>query len=408
MTAWWYSENEKKSGPIEHDDLKSLILSGKIGPRTLLWKEGMESWLHLDDIDELKVAVPPPLPLTQSKDPLTYSFAYRVSRLFARNFDLFWESSVVGFILGAVLGRYSSSFVEWINGPGASQLFWMLCIPIALILDAAVYRVVGNTPGKAFLGLKVGLLDSTPLNFGQYLSRNFSMWVSGLALGFPLINFFTMARQSYRLDKGLQTSYDESTEYRVRAKHIGWVRKLVFIIAFTGFIAVVTGFDSKEQTAQREESLNGTSENYSWTNPTTGLSATINSQWKNSIETNPDGQQTYMFSERTGRAVVILGVEHAPGFSLDNYVQAFRKTVAMNMRFTDSGRYFDRSGRKSWEGSGEIVGSKNDRLDVQVVLIDDAFWRMVTVQAQPYEYSDPLVKQLQTEIWNSVFQFKHE
>ena len=115
------------------------------------------------------------------------------------------EVLLVSFVLGAVLGLYPASFVEWINKPGAGPLFSIFCLPIALAVDALLYRVVGNTPGKALLGLRVGTLDGKPLSLGQYLNRNFSVWVSGLALGFPLINLFTMAYQSRRLHRGQQS-----------------------------------------------------------------------------------------------------------------------------------------------------------------------------------------------------------
>lgn len=406
MTAWWYAEKDKKTGPLEQGDLTRLIQSGKIGSRTMLWKEGMGSWPPLDEIEELqalKPAVPPPLPPKVSSDPLTYPMATRWPRFFARIFDVWWEILLVSFVLGAVLGLYSAGFVEWINGPGASQLFGILCLPVALVLDAAIYRLIGNTPGKSLLGLKVGRLDALPLSFSQYLGRNISMWVRGFALGFPLFNLFTMAHQSGRLGKGQQASYDESTGYRVRAKPIGWMRKSVFGVAFFGLFVVMTALNRIEQAAQRDAILSSASETYSWANPITGVSTKIDSRWRNSAQPNADGQQIYMFTERADRAGVILGIEHAPGFTLDNYVQAFRKSTVSNMRFADGGRYFETSGKESWQGFGAMLDSTSNRLDVQVVKVGDTYWRVVTIQTMPYAYSDQLVTQLQAELWGTIF-----
>lgn len=241
MTAWWYAEKEKKSGPLDVEELKQLLQSGKINPNTMLWREGMDTWQPFAEIDELQMlmaAVPPPLPSKTNPDPLSIPLATRWPRFFARIFDVWWEILLVSFVLGATLGRYSAGFVEWLNGPGASQLFGILCLPIGLIVDASVYRLIGNTPGKALLGLKVGTLDGRALSFSQYLGRNFSIWTRGLALGFPLINLFTMARQSGRLGKGQQASYDETTGYRVRARPIGWIRKVGFGLAFAGVFSL--------------------------------------------------------------------------------------------------------------------------------------------------------------------------
>ena len=68
MTAWWYAEHDKKVGPADIDELKRLLETGRIGLKTVLWREGMEAWRPLDEIDELstlKGAVPPP---STSKD----------------------------------------------------------------------------------------------------------------------------------------------------------------------------------------------------------------------------------------------------------------------------------------------------------------------------------------------------
>lgn len=406
MTAWWYVDKDKKIGPIEIDELKRLLQSGKVGPNTMLWHEGMDAWrplVQVDELNELKAIVPPPLPPKANPDPLSYSLATRWPRFLARIFDMWWETLLISLILGAVLGRYSASFVEWLNGPGASQIFGILCLPIALVFDALLYRVVGNTVGKALLGLKVGTLDGKSLSLAQYLNRNFRMWASGLALGFPLINLFTMANQSARLNKGQQASYDEATGFRVRSKPLGWVRKTAFGFAFVGLFLIMVVLRTMEQTTQREDILSTIQKNYSWENPLTRLAANIDSRWKPSAQPNGDGQQIYMFSERADHAVVILGVEKGPGYALADYVSAFQKSTATNMRFSDGGRFFEREGRQTWQGNGSImVDSTSNRLNVQIVQIDSAFWRVVTIQTMPYDYSDALVGQLHAALWGTV------
>ncbi len=64
MTAWWYSDKDKKTGPVETDELKRLLQTEKIGCKTMLWHEGMEAWISLEEVEELnglKAAVPPPI-----------------------------------------------------------------------------------------------------------------------------------------------------------------------------------------------------------------------------------------------------------------------------------------------------------------------------------------------------------
>lgn len=405
MTAWWYVDKDKKIGPIETDELKRLLQSGKVGVKTMLWHEGMDSWRPLNEVDELnglKGVVPPPLPPKTDPDPLSYPLATRWPRFFARTFDVWWEILLIALILGAVLGRYSASFVEWINGPGAGQLFAIICLPIALILDALLYRVVGNTPGKALLGLKVGTLNGQSLSLVHYLSRNFSLWAGGLAFGIPLINLFTMAHQSGRLGKGQQASYDETTGFRVRSSPSGWVRKTAFGFAFAGLFVVMAVLNTMEQSDQREARLSVAQKNYSWENPVTQLTAKIDSRWKHSTQQNNEAQQIYMFTERADQAVIVLGVEQALGYALDDYVRAFQKSTSSNMRFSDGGRFFERGGRHTWQGTGSMVESTSNRLNIEVVQIGSAFWRVVTIQAMPYDYSDAFIEQLHVALWGTV------
>lgn len=170
--------------------------------------------------------------------------ATRWARFFARVFDLWCEGFLSPYILIAASYYYSADYVEWIKKVPL-VLFSILCLPHALFLDAFLYRVFGNTPGKALLGLKVETLDRKPLSFRQYLNRNYSMWVSGLSLGIPLFYLCTMAYQYLRIgQKGQQASYDQSWEYRVRAKPIGWSRKLIFSFLFVGMFLIITVLNS--------------------------------------------------------------------------------------------------------------------------------------------------------------------
>jgi hypothetical protein len=87
---------------------------------------------------------------------------------------------------------------------------------------------------------------------------------------------------------------------------------------------------------------------------------------------------------------------------LDDYVRAFQESTVANMRFSDGGRFFERDGRQAWQGSGSMVDSTNNRLNVQVVQVGPTFWRVVTIQTMPYDYSDALVGQLHAVLWSTI------
>jgi hypothetical protein len=124
----------------------------------------------------------------------------------------------------------------------------------------------------------------------------------------------------------------------------------------------------------------------------TRISATINSRWKCSAETDDDGH-IFTFSEPTDHAVVVLAVEEVPGYILADYVPAFRK-AATDMHFADDGRFTETDRVPSWQASGNIIDVGTNRLNVQILQVGSAFWRTITIQMMPYVYSDPFVKDL--------------
>ena len=117
--------------------------------------------------------------------------------------------------------------------PGTPPLFFaFMTLPMALILDAALYPLVHTSPGKALLGLRLVRKDGSRLSAWQYLERNLSLWASGLAFGLPIIFLFTLVRQSFRLGKGRAASYDEDSGFEVRASPPSPTRKAAFGVLF--------------------------------------------------------------------------------------------------------------------------------------------------------------------------------
>ena len=56
MERMWYyakSGSSQKEGPISENDLKSIISTGQLTSRDLVWSEGMKNWVTLDHVPEL-------------------------------------------------------------------------------------------------------------------------------------------------------------------------------------------------------------------------------------------------------------------------------------------------------------------------------------------------------------------
>lgn len=54
---WYYADQGKQTGPVTQDQIEQLVRDGKIQPETLVWREGMATWLPYRDV----TAAPPSL-----------------------------------------------------------------------------------------------------------------------------------------------------------------------------------------------------------------------------------------------------------------------------------------------------------------------------------------------------------
>jgi predicted Zn finger-like uncharacterized protein len=64
QAIWFAMLQGKQIGPLTRGDLAGRATSGEVGPRTYLWKEGMDSWQRARDVAELSALFP--LPVTPS------------------------------------------------------------------------------------------------------------------------------------------------------------------------------------------------------------------------------------------------------------------------------------------------------------------------------------------------------
>ena len=61
---WWYSLNNEQKGPVSEEQLNLLGDQNFISSNTLVWKEGLESWIKFSDMNAPAEVAPqrPPLP----------------------------------------------------------------------------------------------------------------------------------------------------------------------------------------------------------------------------------------------------------------------------------------------------------------------------------------------------------
>jgi predicted Zn finger-like uncharacterized protein len=67
---WFAMLHGKQTGPLTRADLAGRAASGEVGPRTYLWKEGMDSWQRAREVPELVALFPQPLEPSIPAPPL--------------------------------------------------------------------------------------------------------------------------------------------------------------------------------------------------------------------------------------------------------------------------------------------------------------------------------------------------
>ena len=413
---WWYARMDERVGPVDTDALKTCLQAGVIDADSLVWKEGFAEWAPIRDVDELTPllrSVPPPLPgpAAQSVRPapvamsdideaalppasgatrerestagattpaadVTAPRTGRWRRYWARMFDIWWESILVTGVLLAVLVAWSPAGGKVPGDYLSPYVLGVAVLPLALLLDVAVFGVFGNTPGKALLGLHVTDEQGSALRTGQYFGRNVGVWMSGLCLGLPLASFFSLVYQAHNVGKTGHTSYDEATGYQVLRARTGVFKPALFVF-LAGCVIVVAGIlaavgkellaAGPESTAQRaghrrpasdvasarSSSRTAAVDDTSATGDTRCDSLFVGARTPTFVNAKLETRTTYLCW--TGFAVMYSGVTRTPLWSAEHVTAAGLASsppdVETRQHAADQLPASDRTGASDFEGS---------------------------------------------------------
>jgi hypothetical protein len=353
--------------------------------------------------------------------PVAPALGISVCRCFARLFDLGWEAGALGAAVALLLGAHCRAFSVWLSEPGNPALFAMLCLPVAMVVDASVYYVAGNTPGKALLGLKITTLDGGRLSWPAYVRRNLAVWARGLGCGIPLVSLIAMWRRAREASVGADVSYDMKTGHQVSAAPIGVVRKMAFGVLSVGLVAVAVapppvrpaggpqgGHPSPPAVAMAAPSPVDKKgalpppRASSWINPMTGGSATLDGLWRRSSFAAADRGTVYSFSARDGHTTVLFAAQDAPAVSMGDYVLAYLRgnAFAMNLSPPDAVDHAD--GIDTWTADGHLNAKPAVAIHVELRHIGASYWRMVVMRSPRVPLADEGVGRLVQRLWATV------
>lgn len=125
---------------------------------------------------------------------------------------------------------------QWI--PFTIHEYWIpfeffLWIPVEAILLATW----GTTPGKFFLKTKMRVGKKTRFDWMGAFRRSFAVWVRGLGMGIPVINFFCLVTAYNKLKIFQITSWDQEDHVVVTHYPIGkWRIYVASGIAILGIL----------------------------------------------------------------------------------------------------------------------------------------------------------------------------
>jgi tetratricopeptide (TPR) repeat protein len=66
---WFYSQGDKRLGPVELDPLVEMIVTGQLPASTLVWRHGLGEWIAAGNVPEIAGHLPPPLPGASDAKP---------------------------------------------------------------------------------------------------------------------------------------------------------------------------------------------------------------------------------------------------------------------------------------------------------------------------------------------------
>lgn len=400
MSTWYYvSDSQERQGPIGDDELKGLIDAGVVTRDTLVWQPGFDGWRAAGDaLGSVFTVLPPPVPSSAppspprpaqaqaqeepaivaevsppapSEMPIT-SFqvpplARAWPRFWARVIDMWGLGMLLAFGVGAGAAAFSPKLSLQLATMNSTALGLML-LPLTGILIALIMTVVGTTPGKALLGVRViDIADGNRLFF--YLGREFKVWLFGLGAGIPIIALFTQIAQYKKVAKGEPAGYDGGNA-SVEGNTSGFRLTLGVIAAIALFMTVIV-----LETADRE-AKRAAEATQLWTNPVTNRKATISGGW-NASELQTNSGRAFYFHSPSLLAEAVLGYENlgSSNYAVQDYATALEGAITSDVKLTSEWSPTTVNGLPALKASATAVNQKDTNIEVIVTLEGGNAWR---------------------------------
>lgn len=397
---WWYLKEESKYGPVEkkgpfsESELGDLLVAGTLTRSSRVWKPGRKEWVAIEreeSLDKLLETLPAPLP---GEDRKRLELGSPVRRFFARVIDLILFIYAVAFLTGFVLAQTYSSGLWALQDPRYAFLVGLLLVPAGLLAEALVFGLLGTTPGKWVLGLRVQDADGSTPGFLAYLGRQLKVYVYGLGLGIPIINLFTMIRQYGALRDNDTTTYD-ANRFRVMQKLMTWARAVLSTFVFVALLAGYIYLNLLDGLS-RQRMEHG----FPWENPQTEYTVFIPQGWDHLELTDDTGATLHQFISPMHKAEVYFASEPrlSKEDSLEAYATWWRDSLREDYPLKQVQYQMNYDGLRIATLVGGDPMSNDGRLEAYFFETKQQFWRILEFHYAGTETSLQAVRQLRDEL----------
>ena len=211
---WHYADGDRTIGPVDEEEFQNLVRSGVIGPRTLVWRQGMPNWLDFAALQPGAVGrafcaeCGRPYPV---EDMISYARAYVCAECKSIFFQKikegvtipgtmayagFWIRAGAKIIDGLILGMFQMILtipVMILAGVAAANetpaltiaayiLMYGLQFGVAIAYPTFMIGKYGATLGKMACQIRVVVSDGGKVTYRRALARGFAEWLSLLTM----------------------------------------------------------------------------------------------------------------------------------------------------------------------------------------------------------------------------------
>ncbi len=237
---FYLASNQEKSGPFTGYQVREKLLQKEFTPEDLGWHDGLEKWIPVKEIPALQTVlkgldddrirneeIAPATP--GSGEPAAPAFRCSqirpVVRFLARGMDIALFTALIALFIDNYDFPDPPTTAE--EADVAYAQIWRLTWINAGILfawnfvEAFLLSTYGATLGKALLCIQVRNADGSRLSYRSALLRSFHVWLSGQAMGIPVLIYLVKLFAYYRLTHEGITSWDKAQDLLVRHDVIG-------------------------------------------------------------------------------------------------------------------------------------------------------------------------------------------